>query len=97
MDVSLEEQSMDTIPRSQAFADVYDEMLDLAPEYLDENVSVEVDAWMDGSFRVVVFHWRGEDEREALYYHSDEGVVRYGVETDEELKVDRSVTAIEPG
>ncbi|MEF8782068.1 MAG: hypothetical protein V5A39_03855 [Haloarculaceae archaeon] len=70
-------------------------MLELAADHLSSPISVTVDTWEDGTYRIQAYHCR-PDEREVLYYHSDEGVVRYGVEAGDDLKCDREVTRIEP-
>lgn len=95
MSLALEEQSPETVPRADAFAAVYDRMLTLASEHLTSPISVTVDTWEDGTFRIQAYHQRHPHEREVLYYHSEEGVVRYGVEAGDELKCERVVTRLE--
>lgn len=96
-DLAPEEQSIDTIPRGKDFNGIYQQMLDLAGEHLNEPVTATIDTWEDGTFRVRVFHHiPASNEREVLYYHSEEGVIRYGVESDDELKSERVVSTNEP-
>mgnify|MGYP000601519195 CR=1 FL=1 len=86
------------IPRADEFGTVYDQLLELADEHLTEPVSAKVDAWEDGTYRVLVYHHIPPDQREGLYFHSDEGVVRYGIEdnSEGELKNERVITTISP-
>jgi len=94
----LDERPPDTVPRTDAFGDVFDRLLELADEHLEEPVAATVDAYDDGTYRVQVYHHIPPDEREVLYYHSDEGVIRYGVEDlgSDTLKTERVVESLEP-
>jgi hypothetical protein len=82
------EGSVDGIPEPDDFADVYHRMLELGRDYLREPVSVKIDGWQDGTFRITVFHFvPGSDgRREALFYHSEEEEIIYGVEDNDELQ-----------
>lgn len=91
MGPEIHEGSLDEIPRAESFAPVYHEMLELVPEHLSRPVSVSIKAWEDGTFRIMVFHQIATDRREALYYHSDEDVIRYGIEDGNELEDERVV------
>lgn len=84
------------LPALTEVVDVYDRMVELADEHLTRPVTAKINTWEDGTFRIRVFHQRRPDVRETLYYHSEEGTVRYGVEGDDELKDERVVTTIEP-
>lgn len=68
------------LPHSEAFAAIYDDLLELADAHIDRPRSATIDTWEDGTFRIRIYHQRHPDTRESLYYHSEEGVVRYGVE-----------------
>lgn len=91
------EDPIDAMPGAAAFEDVYHRLLELAADELHRPVSTTIDTWEDGTFRIRVYHHiAGAGERETLYYHSDEGVVRYGIEGGDRLKDERVVTTIEP-
>jgi len=98
--IPLDDQSIKTIPRAEAFANVYDQMLELAAEHLTEPVTARVDTFEDGTFRITVYHHlAGAGEREVLYYHTERSdcQVKYGIESDEEIKQEEIITSINPG
>jgi dsDNA-binding SOS-regulon protein len=97
--IPFEEQSVETIPRSEAFAEVYDQMLELADEHLTEPLSAKISTFEDGTFRITVYHhFAGAGEREVLYYHTERSdcQVIYGIESDEEIRDEHVITSIEP-
>jgi len=85
----IEDESIENIPQSDAFSEIYERMLDLAPEYVPSPASATVDAWEDGTFRVKIYHSIGTSGRELLHYHSEEGVIKYGLIEDDELVEER--------
>jgi hypothetical protein len=74
------------LPPASAFTGVYAELHELADDYLDRPITATIDTFEDGTFRVQVYHHISPDGREALYYHSEEGEILYGVEASDELK-----------
>jgi hypothetical protein len=84
------------LPELTEMVDVYEAMVELSEEHLHRPVTVNINTWEDGTFRIRVFHQRRPTIRETLYYHSEEGVVRYGVEADDELNDEHVLTAIDP-
>jgi len=86
------------LPRADAFADVYDRMLDLADEHLPTPISATIDTWEDGEFRIKLYHHIPTDTEEVLYYHSAEQTVRYAIQDleAETLTNERVVATIEP-
>jgi hypothetical protein len=55
--------------------------------------------WSVSSISIGVYHHlAGAGEREVLYYHTERSdcQVRYGIESDEEIRDDQVVTSIEP-
>lgn len=95
--IALDEQSVATMPRAEAFATAYDELLDLASDHLTEPVSATIDTWEDGEFRIRVYHQIPPDEREVLYYHSSEPEVRYAIQSDDSIRGERVVATIDAG
>lgn len=88
--------SIADVPRAASFAKIFDRMLDLAEDHVASPVTASVDAYEDGTFRIKIYHHRPPDEKEMLYYHSDEGRVLYGRENDERIIIMREVERIEP-
>jgi len=84
------------LPRADAFATIYDELLTLAAEHVDRPHSATIDTWEDGTFRIRIYHQRSPDIQESLYYHSAEGVVRHGVEDHDTgtLRTERELTTL---
>jgi len=96
MQVPLEDQSPATVPRADEFAAIYDFMLEIAPEHLETPISATVDTWEDGEIRITVYHhYPGTEKREVLYYHSSEGVIRYGVESEDRVRDEQVITTVE--
>ena len=90
------EEPCESVPRAGTFAEIYDEVLDLVDGHLQRPVTATIDTYEDGTFRIQIYHHVPPDTREALYYHSAEGTVFYGVEDGDELKEMDPVTSIEP-
>lgn len=89
------------MPDAAAFADVYDELLELAEEHLTRPVTATVRTYEDGTIRILVYHHRpAQQEREVLYYHTErsDGAVEYAIEdrANEELRAERTIAEIEP-
>jgi len=86
-----EDDSIENIPLADAFAKIYERMLDLTPEHLDSPVSTTIDAWVDGTYQIKIYHHIVNDDRELLYYHSEDGVIKYGLIGDDELVEERVI------
>lgn len=86
----------DVLPALSEVVDIYEQIVELANDHLSRPITVKINTWEDGTFRIRAFHQRRSNVRETLYYHSDEGVIRYGVEGDDELKDEQIITTIEP-
>jgi hypothetical protein len=85
------------IPSAGEFSEVYDKMLMLAEEHVRHPQSAEIDAWEDGTFRIKIFHKHGTSEEDSLYYHSEEGVIKYAIEDLDagELVTEREITTLD--
>lgn len=74
--------AIDSLPDSSRLATAYDRVRSLAEVHLDGPVTVEIDAWEDGEYRITAYHsygpWRpGGDRLKALLRsHSAEHTVR---------------------
>jgi hypothetical protein len=65
----------DGIPPMKPLAPIVDKMRKLAREELPSPRTCKIRLWDDGTFDVVIYHSRGEDERESLRYERTTGEV----------------------
>lgn len=87
--VDSEDESVENIPRPREFGEIYGRMLDLAPDHVRSPMSAKIDCWEDATFRIKIFHSIGNSGRELLHFHSEEGVIKYGLIEDDMLVEER--------
>lgn len=70
---------------------MYDRLVKLADDHLDDPTTAEITTYAGGTFKIRVFHRRSLDEREVLQYHSKYGDVRRAVVSDETIVAEREI------
>jgi len=75
--------SNQTVPRIKDIADILDEITDIGYDQLDRPVSVDIETWEDGQYKIRVSHAEGGAGRyyrdAVVQYHSKREQVEYMV------------------